>query len=121
MTIDKLHGLGKPAIQFSDGYSLYAYHGNILPEKYGKVKPEKWESRWILSEKNVELRRLLILEIGYDRISCELEAEQVDNWKEYNLLRFKFNDGDAPGFEPDANPEPEIKRLQLLTMVCPST
>ena len=33
----RLHAEGKPAVQFADGVSVYAYHGVILPEWYGRV------------------------------------------------------------------------------------
>lgn len=47
-----LHAEGKPAIQFADGFSVYAYHGVTLPEKYGKLHPNQWEAKWLLEEKN---------------------------------------------------------------------
>ncbi|MEA5503196.1 hypothetical protein VB735_08760 [Halotia wernerae UHCC 0503] len=39
---NRLHAEGKPAIEFTDGYSLYSYHGVTLPEKYGKIQPQQW-------------------------------------------------------------------------------
>jgi hypothetical protein len=47
-----LHGEGKPAIQFSDGFSIYAYHQIIVPEKYGKIHPSQWQPKWLLTETN---------------------------------------------------------------------
>jgi hypothetical protein len=60
----RLHAEGGPAIQFADGYSLYAYHGFTLPEKYGKIHPNEWRSEWILSEDNTNLKEFLIQTIG---------------------------------------------------------
>lgn len=60
----RLHAEGSPAIQFADGYSLYSYHGFTLPEKYGKVHPNEWQSEWILSEENTNLKNFLIQTIG---------------------------------------------------------
>ena len=65
-----LHGEGSPAIQYADGYGFYAYHGVIIPEKYGKVHPQQWEEKWLLEETDVELRQILIQELGCDK-SCE--------------------------------------------------
>ena len=45
---NRLHGEGEPAIQFADGYSLYAYHGVIIPEKYGRILPSQWKGKWLL-------------------------------------------------------------------------
>jgi hypothetical protein len=52
------------------------------------------------------VRRLLIQEIGYDRICSELQATQLDSEQEYTLLRID-----------DADVEP----MYLLKMTCPST
>lgn len=76
---NRLHAEGEPAIQFADGYSLYSYHGVTLPEKYGKLLPNKWQAKWLLEEDNVELRRVLIQGIGYSRICQELQAIELDS------------------------------------------
>ncbi|MEG5162530.1 leucine-rich repeat domain-containing protein [Microcoleus sp. AT3-A2] len=60
----RLHAEGESALEFSDGYKLYSYHGVTLPEKYGEIHPNQWESTWILEEENAELRRALIQGIG---------------------------------------------------------
>lgn len=104
---NRLHAEGKPAIEFADGYSLYSYHGVTLPEKYGKIHPHFWESQWLLSENNAELRRVLIQGIGYDRIASELQARELDAWAEYSLLKI----------DADVDDEP----IHLLKMTCPST
>ena len=95
---NRLHAEGKPAIQFADGYSLYSYRGVTLPEKYGKFHPNDWRSQWILSEENTELRRVLIQGIGYSRICQKLEAEKLDTWREYTLLKIN---ADLDGFDLD--------------------
>jgi len=101
------HAEGFPAIQFSDGFSVYAYHGVGLPEKYGKIHPEQWQSQWLLEEENAELRRVLIQGIGYARISQELQATPLDDWREYTLLRINLN--------------VDREQINLLKMTCPST
>ncbi|MEH2404154.1 DUF6745 domain-containing protein [Nostoc sp.] len=102
-----LHAEGEPAIEFTDGYSLYSYHGVTLPEKYGKIHPQQWQAEWLLSEENAELRRVLIQGIGYARIYQELQAIELDFWKEYSLLKI----------DNDVDEEP----IYLLKMTCPST
>lgn len=102
------HAEGEPALEFKDGFGLYAYHGIPLPERYGKVHPEQWQAAWILEETNAELRRVLIDRIGYNRICQELEADELDSWKEYTLLRVK-------------NWQFTNEAVLLLKMTCPST
>lgn len=102
-----LHAEGEPAIEFTDGFSLYSYHGVTLPEKYGKIHPQQWQSQWLLTEENAELRRVLIQGISYARICQELQAIELDSWDEYTLLKI----------DADVDEEP----IYLLKMTCPST
>ena len=104
---NRLHAEGEPAIEFADGWNFYYYHGVRLPEKYGQIHPNQWQSQWLLSEDNAELKRVLIEAIGYDRICQELAAEQIDSWQEYALLTI----------DDDVDVEP----IYLLKMTCPST
>ena len=102
----RLHAEGEPAIQFTDGFSLYYYHGVPLPEKY-RVHPHQWQAQWLLEERNAELRRVLIQGIGYGRICQELQATQLDHWQEYTLLKI--------------DNEVDVEPIYLLKMTCPST
>lgn len=109
----RLHAEGTPAVQFADGFSIYAYHGVILPEWYGYFHPHQWESKWVLREHNAEVRRALIQGITYDRLCQELEVTELDYWQEYTLLKIDF----ADDFNDEGNPKP----VYLLKMTCPST
>jgi hypothetical protein len=104
---NNLHAEGEPAIQFADGYSLYAYHGVTLPEQYGKLHPNQWQAKWLLEESNAELRRVLIQGMGYHKICQELHAIELDSWQEYTLLKI--------------DNEVDIELIYLLKMTCPST
>ncbi|MEG4799480.1 leucine-rich repeat protein [Microcoleus sp. ARI1-B5] len=104
---NRLHAEGEPAIEFADGWNFYYYHGVRLPEKYGQLHPNQWQSQWLLTEDNAELRRVLIQGIGYDRIIQELSAKQIDSWQEYVLLKID----NASDWE----------HIYLLKMTCPST
>ena len=102
----RLHAEAEPAIEFADGYSLYSHHGVTLPEKYGRWHPNKWQARWLLTETNAEIRRVLIQGIGYKRICQKLQALELDSWQEYRLLKIDNAD---------------IEPIYLLKMTCPST
>jgi internalin A len=103
---NRLHAEGEPAIEFADGWNFYYYHGVRLPEQYGQVPPNQWQSQWILAQENAELRRVLIQGIGYDRLCQELSAKQIDSWQEYALLQIDNAD---------------VEPICLLKMTCPST
>jgi hypothetical protein len=104
------HANGEFAMLFADGYSLYFNHGVALPRKYGQLQPSRWEAQWILEEDNPEIRRALIQEIGYERICKELQAKELDAWREYTLLRLE-----------DIIDDIDKKPIYLLKMSCPST
>ncbi|MEM1169964.1 MAG: DUF6745 domain-containing protein [Cyanobacteria bacterium P01_H01_bin.35] len=104
---NRFHAEGEAAIKFIDGYHIYAYQGVKLPERYGLLHPNRWQARWLLTEENAELRRVLIQGIGYSRICQELQAVELDTWREYSLLRI---DNDI-----------DVEPIYLLKMTCPST
>jgi hypothetical protein len=114
---DRFHGEGQPALQFRDGYAMYAYNGVFLPEKYGKVHPHQWQANWILQERNAEIRRVLIQGIGYERLYRELRAETLDTWREYRLLKI----ANVPTSVEVDGREVEEEAIHLLKMICPST
>ncbi|MEL7244673.1 MAG: DUF6745 domain-containing protein [Cyanobacteria bacterium J06573_2] len=113
---NRLHGDGQPAIEHADGYKVYANSGVLLPEKYGITPTSEWRSEWLLSERNAELRRVLVQGVGYNRICEELGAEELDSWEEYSLFKIKnYIEVDEWGSEDDNEP------MHLLKMTCPST
>ncbi|MGG6242836.1 DUF6745 domain-containing protein [Nodosilinea sp. AN01ver1] len=120
-----LHSMGEPAIYFPDGYGNYAvYHGIQLPHRYHRLPVSQWQSQWVLEERNAEIRRILIQEIGYARLCEELQAEVLDTWREYTLLRLPIWD-DLSGpvaiwYGPNGFSE-GIEATYLLKMTCPST
>ena len=75
-----LHGEGKPAMQFADGFSIYAYHGILLPEDYGKLLPSQWPSEWLSSEDNSTLRQAILEKERYQKLSRKLPADCIENF-----------------------------------------
>jgi hypothetical protein len=82
-----LHMDGAPAIEYSDGFRIYAFHGQVLPEKYGRVPSSKWEPAWLLEKNSDLLRRTLISGIGFSAIRDSLKLKEIDTWKNYQLWR----------------------------------
>jgi len=130
---NRLHSQLTPAIEFSDGFNIYAYRGIILPPKYSKLPPDLWpddwylkeedlelkwqlievlpsnllQVSWLLAETNSELRTRLIQRIGYDSIYQQLPTQKLDSWREYELLKIQA--------KIDCEP------IHFLKMICPST
>ncbi|MEG4801651.1 hypothetical protein QUB63_17345 [Microcoleus sp. ARI1-B5] len=105
--LHRLHADGQPAVQWLDWECYYFWRGTQIPQKYGAVLSREWRSQWLLEEPNAELRRVLIQGIGYDRIVQDLEAVELDTWREYSLLKIQADIDDEP--------------IHLLKMTCPST
>ncbi len=101
-----LHADGQPAIAFADGTAFYYYHGVALPEKY-QIPSALWQTDWLLTEDNVEVRSALIQGLGYGRICQELAVKTLDYWQGYELLKLKTPIND--------------ETILLLKMICPST
>ncbi len=71
----------------------------------------------MLDENNVEVRRRLIAQVGYERICDALNAIVIDTWREYTLSIID-------GAEKFYNRRRELVRIEpivLLKMTCPST
>lgn len=122
---NNLHAEGGPAVVFPDSFGTsYFYHGTELPQYIGMVHPSQWQPQWILQEQNAEVRRWLIQEIGYARMCQELQAEELDLWREYTLLKLAVYDdySQTPELHPWQRRE-EVKgeATYLLKMTCPST
>ncbi|MEA5464835.1 DUF6745 domain-containing protein [Leptothoe sp. PORK10 BA2] len=124
-TQNNLHAEGEPAVIFPDSFGMnYFYHGTALPQYIGSVHPSQWQPHWILQEQNAEVRRCLIQEIGYARICQELQAEEMDCWREYTLLKLPVYDDYSriPELPPwERHDEVQGDSVYLLKMICPST
>ena len=57
-----------------------------LPRRYWS-KLSEWNPKWLLDEENADIRRVLIQQVGYERICQELDAIDLDIWREYSLLK----------------------------------
>jgi hypothetical protein len=81
----KIHMNAAPAIEYADGFSLYAFHGTILPQRYGQVSSDEWEPQWLLEKNSDEIRRALIKGMSFEKISGSLNLNKIDTCKNYIL------------------------------------
>jgi leucine-rich repeat protein SHOC2 len=90
--------------------------GRYLSRRYW-TKLSEWKAEWLRGEQNAELRQRLIQQIGYERICQELEAIQLDSWREYTLLKIDIVERFYDWRKRESIQEPMV----LLKMTCPST
>ncbi len=96
------------------------FFGVDLPRRYW-TKFSDWQPEWLLDEDNAEIRRVLIQQLGYEKICERLGAETIDTWREYTLLKID-NIEAVYEDEDDENDEPSNwEALVMLKMTCPST
>jgi leucine-rich repeat protein SHOC2 len=82
------------------------------------TKLSEWKSEWLLDEDNTEVRRALIQQLGYEKICKELNAVNLDNWREYSLLKI---DGIEAVYGEYHEKTIDREPMVLLKMTCPST
>lgn len=72
-------------------------------------KIPRMKSEWIFRERNAEIRKLIIENLGWPKILSDLHGELVDGWNEYELYRIQ--------------PKDRLMRepFLLLKMRCPSS
>jgi leucine-rich repeat protein SHOC2 len=92
------------------------FMGVNLPHRYW-TKFCDWEPEWLLDEDNAEIKRILIEQVGYEKICAELNATTLDTWREYILLEIDGIQEVYDEFYESIDREPMV----LLKMTCPST
>ncbi len=107
-TLQPLTELYDDSVEFIDIY---------LRRKYW-TKFSDWKSEWLLEEDNVEIRRMLIQEVGYPKICRELNAIELDRWREYTLLEIANIER---LYQSEGDDTEILESIVLLKMICPST
>jgi hypothetical protein len=72
----RLHAEGRPAIEYADGYSLFAWHGVAVPEKW--ITEKAITPHEALTRENMEQRRAACEIIGWATILDQLKGETID-------------------------------------------
>ncbi len=97
------------------------FFGIFLPRRYW-IKFSDWKPEWLLDENNAEIRRVLVEQVGYEKICEDLNADKLDTWREYILLKIDLLkiDGIEAVYE-DEDEQIEREPMVLLKMTCPTT
>jgi len=76
-----LHCETGAAIEYRDGYAVYALNGIRVPKEIVLTPANKLDPTMIIKEKNVEIRRELLRKIGLERFVQKLGAKTIDTFK----------------------------------------
>jgi hypothetical protein len=74
----RLHAEDRAAVEYADGYGLYAWHGTRLPEQW-VLQRETINPTEILKEPNVETRAAGAACIGWPRMLSALDYRVIDS------------------------------------------
>jgi hypothetical protein len=77
-SIGRLHSESGPAIEFSDGWKVYALNGVRIPQ-WVISDPSRLTVARINSERNVEMRRILMQKYGWSKYLYNSGAELIDD------------------------------------------
>lgn len=104
----RLHKLGGgKALEYWDGWGIWAVNGVQMPEKYASEIPENWDSRWLLETSNAEHRRVIIGVIGYSKLMRQLGATQIHSDVDMSLHKIDL--------------DVDVETIYFLKVRCPST
>lgn len=73
----RLHNLAGPSFAFEDGMKIYAVAGTVVSEKT-VMAPETITADEIDAEENIEVRRIMIDQMGIEKYLKEVDTEVVD-------------------------------------------
>ena len=78
----KLHNEDGPAIEYRDGFAVYAWHGIRVPQECITDK-KSITSEKIRAEPNAEIARCMVEIIGLDKFLADSNAEKIheDGWE----------------------------------------
>jgi hypothetical protein len=102
----RLHKDEAPALQYPDGFSIYALNGVRMKAEYVLPPAEKLDPALVLKETNVDVRRELLRKIGIERYMAVTKHKVLDTQGDYELLSIDLT--------------PEIKDARYLKMKNPS-
>ena len=122
----RLHADNGPAVRFRDGWSIWAIHGVRVSQQVVEA-PQTLTIEQINTERNTEVRRIMLDRYGWERYVTESHATTLDRdldnqGQSRELLRVEI-----PGDEPyigikltDSTPLPSGERKSYLERVPPT-
>jgi|AGTN01.2.fsa_nt_gi hypothetical protein len=88
------HRENGPAMEFSDGWNVYAWHGRRVPSEIIEY-PERITVRQIEKERNIEVRRIMIQRYGERKFFVDSGALEIHK-DSFGTLYRKEMEGDEP-------------------------
>jgi hypothetical protein len=90
-----LHCESRAAIEYRDGWGVYAWHGVRVPD-WIILQPELITVEKIDQEQNAEIRRVMLERYGFPRFMRDAGAEILDHDERFGTLFRREIPGDEP-------------------------
>ncbi len=102
----RLHGEDVPAVEYADGFKVWAWHGNLVGERIIKRK-FSWEE--IQKQNNIEIRRSMIDIYGTENFLVDAKAKEIhaDGYGTLYWLEQQFDEPLAMVKVINSTPEPD--------------
>ena len=114
----RLHCDNGPALQYPDGWAIWALNGVRVSENIVTTPAEKLDPAIILKEQNAEIRREIVRKIGIERVCERLNAQCVDKQGEYELLLLDLQDGRKRPYLKMRNPSIGVYHVEGVHPEC---
>lgn len=114
----RLHCETGPAVQYSDGWGVWALNGVRLSQEIVETPAAQLDAKLILKEENAEIRRELVRKIGIERVCERLGARSIDQQDEYELLMLDLGDGRQRPFLKMRNPSIGVFHIEGVSPEC---
>jgi hypothetical protein len=79
----RLHCTTGPAIEYKDGFNVFALNGIRMKEEYVMTPADQMSVKMVMTEENVDVRRELLRKIGLERFVRDTRARELDKYTIY--------------------------------------
>lgn len=81
----QLHAIAGPAVEYPDGWKIYALNGIRVPATLVETLAEELNPLLFITEPNAEIRREILRKVGIDRFCTKLGTRIIDKKGDYEL------------------------------------
>lgn len=114
----QLHCDGGPALQYPDGWGLWALNGVTVSQAVAETPWDKLDACIILKETNAEVRREIVRKIGIEKVCRDLGAQSVEKNDVYELLLLDTGNGNKRPYLKMLNPSIGVYHIEGVPPEC---
>jgi hypothetical protein len=115
-----LHNESGPSISYNDNFKIYSLNGITVAEEIVMTKAEDIDlNKYILQEKNADVRREVVRKVGIERVLKELNAKVIDKSEDgiYELVLLDIHNTKKPYLKMK-NPSIDLIHIEGVPIEC---